>query len=103
MKNEKLTADQLYYVVASASFANAPLDKAEVLKLLNKFAAKETSASSLSSILATAALVKDATSKELEALAPLVNKIVEQADESDGIALFVCFCLIIFILFPCLV
>ncbi|VUZ44361.1 unnamed protein product, partial [Hymenolepis diminuta] len=88
LKGERLTIDQLYYIVASASFASSPIDKAEVLKLLNKFAAKETSPSGLSAILATVALVKGATDMELEAFSPLVKKIAEQADEADGIILF---------------
>ncbi|KAM7532621.1 hypothetical protein Aperf_G00000131169 [Anoplocephala perfoliata] len=88
LKDEKLTVDQLYYIVSSAIIANVSIGKSEVLKLLNKFAEKETSPSGLSSVLATAALVKGTTAKELEAFSPLVAKTVEQADESDGILLF---------------
>ncbi|VDO03347.1 unnamed protein product [Rodentolepis nana] len=88
LKRENLTADNLYYIVASASLADVPIDKMEVLKLLKKFAARETSPSSLSSILASAALVKGATEQELEAFSHLVKKITEQADEADGNILF---------------
>nr|CDS34236.1 ormdl protein [Hymenolepis microstoma] len=88
LKRENLTADNLYYIVASASLAGIPIDKVEVLKLLKKFAAKETSPSSLSSILASATLVKGATEQELEVFSHLVKKITEQADEADGNILF---------------
>lgn len=98
-----MTVDQLYYIVASANFASLIIDKAEVLKLLNKFAAKETSPSGLSAVLATAALVKGATDTELEAFSPLVKKIAEQADEADGIILFVYLSLNNLINFLCLV
>lgn len=88
LKREDLTADNLYYIVASASFAGVPIDKMEVLNLLKKFAAKETSPSSLASILASVTLVKGATEQELEAFSHLAKKLTEQADEADGRILF---------------
>ena len=81
--------DQLYYIVYSANIAKVNLDKATVFKLLTGFMAKEKGASGLSTILATAAIVPGATTKDLEPLASLVSKLVEQADEIDGKALFV--------------
>ncbi|KAL5971717.1 Dolichyl-diphosphooligosaccharide--protein glycosyltransferase subunit 2 [Taenia solium] len=88
LKKEKLAVDQLYYLVSSANIAQVSVDKALVLELLTAFAAKETGPSGLSTILATAAIVKGATAKELEPFSPLVSKLVEQADEADGTILF---------------
>ncbi|EUB56357.1 Dolichyl-diphosphooligosaccharide--protein glycosyltransferase subunit 2 [Echinococcus granulosus] len=88
LKQEKLTVDQLYYLVSSANIALVSIDKAVVLKLLTAFAARETGPSGLSAILATAAIVKGAKPKELEPFSLVVPKLVEQADEADGTILF---------------
>ncbi|VDM36070.1 unnamed protein product [Hydatigera taeniaeformis] len=91
LQKEKLTVDQLYYLVSSANIAQVSINKEVVLKLLATFAAKETGPSGLSTILATASIVKGATSKELEPFFHIVAKLVDQADEVDGSILFVTF------------
>ena len=42
LKNDKLTVDQLFYLVSSANLAKVNLDKATVFKLLSGFINKET-------------------------------------------------------------
>ncbi|VDD81704.1 unnamed protein product [Mesocestoides corti] len=87
LKKESLTIDQLFYILSSAAAAKVKVDKSAVLKLLTNFSEKGKDPTHLSTLLASA-VISGGTAKELESFAPLVKKLVEQADEADGTKLF---------------
>lgn len=82
-----LPADELYHVVTAMTEANLEVDASNVLKIVNKIKAKDTSPTTMAYIFQTVAQL-NLSKATLEPFLSSVPNILNQADELDGRQLF---------------
>ncbi|CAL8068535.1 unnamed protein product [Calicophoron daubneyi] len=85
--NDKLSAEDLFYLAAAAKITNSAIDKTLVVKMVEQIRTKDSSPTTMAFIYQTVSTLS-LSKKELQPYIATVNSVLAEADELNGRQLF---------------